>query len=102
MEDGGWIGAGGGFLSILHPRSSLLHLPLWNHGIRHHLDRLVDVIEDDQLAVEAEQELGQLAIIERRLCELFALVIANGVVAGVADQAAGERRQRRPAVEARR
>ena len=56
-------------------------------------DRLVDVVEDDHAVVEGEAQVGQLAVVERRVRQ--ALDIANGVVAGVADRAAGEARQAR-------
>ena len=59
-------------------------------GVGDDFDRLVDVIEDDQLVVEAEEQIGQLPVVRRGAGELLAFVIADRVVAGVADQAAGE------------
>jgi hypothetical protein len=65
-----------------------------------HLDRLVDVIEDDQFAVKAEEHVRDAAIVRRGLVEFLAFVIADGVVARVADQPAGEIRQALVAMEA--
>jgi hypothetical protein len=48
------------------------------------------VIEDHQFEIEAEKEIGKMAIILWRIVKFFAFVIADGVVAGVSDQAAGE------------
>ncbi len=59
-------------------------------GVGDDLDGLIDMIEDHDLAVEGEEKIGELSVVEGRGGELFALVIADRVVAGVADEAAGE------------
>ena len=65
----GGLGIGGGF-----------HI-----GVGDHFDRFVDMIEDDQLAIEAEENVGELAVIERGMGELVAFVIADEIVPGVTD-----------------
>jgi hypothetical protein len=69
----------------LAPRPFPLHL-----GVGDDFDRLVHVVEDDQLAVEAEGEVGQAAVVLGGGGELFAFVVADRVVTRVADEAAGE------------
>ncbi len=59
-------------------------------GIGDDLDRFVDVIENDEFVVEPEQDVRNASIVLWRGRELFAFVIANGVIPGVSDQAAGE------------
>ena len=64
-------------------------------------DGFVDVIEDHHAVVESKTQIGQMAIVGRRLGEPFD--IAHGVVAGIADGAAAKARQTRQvgAVEGR-
>ena len=59
------------------------------HGA-HDVDDLVDVIEDDDLVVEAEVEVREVAVIGRGAAprELVGLGVADRVVGGVADPAA--------------
>ena len=59
-------------------------------GVRDDLDGFVDVVEDDKLAIESKEQIGQAAIIGRGGAEFFAFVVADHVVAGVTDPAAGE------------
>jgi len=54
-------------------------------------DGLGDVVEDDHAVVEGEAEVRQAAVVRRRVGQ--ALDVADRVVAGVADQAAGESRE---------
>ena len=54
-------------------------------------DGLEEVVEDDHAVVEAEAEVGQTAVVRRRLPQ--PLDIAHGVVSGIADAAAEEARQ---------
>jgi hypothetical protein len=51
------------------------------------------VIEDDELVIQPEKQVRDAAVVGRRGRELLALVVADRVVAGVADQAARERGQ---------
>ena len=60
-------------------------------GVGHGRDRLVDVVEDDHAVVEGEAEVGQAAVVGRRVRQAFD--VAHGVVGGVADGAAAEARQ---------
>ena len=60
-------------------------------GVRHGRDRLVDVVEDDHAVVEGEAEVGQAAVVGRRVRQPFH--ITHGVIGGVADGAAAEARQ---------
>ena len=71
-------------------------------GVGDDLDGLVDVVEDDEVGVEAEEEVGEIAVVGGGGREFFGLVIADGVIAGVADQAAGERGEAGDAREAAR
>jgi len=75
-------------------RPPLAAWPLPPHArVGHNFDRLIHVIENDQLVVESEHQVRQLAIVLRRVRELFGFVISNRVVARIADETAGERRQ---------
>jgi len=60
-------------------------------GHRHHHFRLVHVVEHDHLIVERERQVGQLPVVRRGVGQI--LGVAHHVVAGVADRAAGKRRQ---------
>src|SRR5262249_7177892 len=54
-------------------------------------DRLEEVVKDDHAIVEAETEVGQVAVVGWRIRQ--ALDVADGVITGVADTAAEETRQ---------
>ncbi len=54
-------------------------------------DRLADVVEDDHAVIEGEAEVGQAAVVGRRVRQ--PLDVAHGVVGGVTDGAAAEARQ---------
>ncbi len=56
-------------------------------------DGLVDVVEDDHAVVEGEAQVGQAAVVGRRIGQPFD--VADGVVARVADRSAAEARQAR-------
>ena len=58
-------------------------------GMRHRGERLVDVIENHHAVVKREAQVGQLAIVLRRI--LQALDIAHRVVACAADGAPQKR-----------
>ena len=51
------------------------------------------VVEHDHVVVERERQVGQVAVVVRRVRQV--LDVADRVVAGVADRAADERRQLR-------
>ena len=53
-------------------------------------DGFAHVIEGDDLAIEGEIEIGQVAIVAGGVGEFFGFDVADGVVACVADPAAGE------------
>ena len=58
------------------------------------------MVEHDHVVVERERQVGQVAIVGRRVGQL--LDVADDVVAGIADRAAGERRQLRQRGRAQR
>ena len=49
------------------------------------------MVEDDQLVVQPEEDVRYPAVVLRRSWQLLAFVVADRIVAGVADQSAGER-----------
>ena len=59
-------------------------------GVGDDFDGFVDVIEDHEFAIEGEEEVGELAVVLGGRGEFFAFVISDGVIARVADEAAGE------------
>ncbi len=59
-------------------------------GVGDDEDGFLDVVEDDGFVIEAEEEVGEVAIIGRAGGEFFGFEVADGVVAGVADGAADE------------
>ena len=61
--------------------------------VRYELHRLVHVIERHHVAVELKVQVGQVAVVRRRVGQLLAFEIPHHVVAGVAHPSAGEVRQ---------
>ena len=59
-------------------------------GVGDDEDGFLDVVEDDELVVDAEEEVGEMAIVGWRGGEFFGLEVADGVVGGVTDSAADE------------
>ncbi len=51
------------------------------------------VVEDDEVVVEAEDEVGEVAVVGGGVGEFFGFEVADGVIAGVADGAAEEARE---------
>ena len=62
-------------------------------GVGDDLDRLVDVIENDNLGVKPEQQIGQMPVVFGRVGEFFAFVISNRVIPGISHEPAGEIRK---------
>jgi hypothetical protein len=60
-------------------------------GQREHVNGLPDVVEDDHVIEQPERQVRQPAVVLRRVGKPFD--VTDGVVAGVADGAADERRQ---------
>src|SRR5262249_1753326 len=56
--------------------------------VRYHGNGLVNVIKDHHAVVEGKRQVGELAVISRRVVK--ALDVANGIVAGKADGSSAE------------
>jgi hypothetical protein len=54
-------------------------------------DGLLDVVEDDEVIVDAEEEIGEMAVVAGRMGEFFGFEVADGIVGGIADGTADER-----------
>ena len=59
-------------------------------GVGDDEDGFLDVVEDDEFVVDAEEEVGEVAIVCWGGGEFFGFEVADGVVGGVTDGAADE------------
>ena len=62
----------------------------WDCGVCDDEDGFLDVVEDDDLVVDAEEEVGEVAIVWRGVVEFFGFEVADSVVGGVSDGPADE------------
>jgi hypothetical protein len=73
------------------PLVRAVHVAALHEGVGDHRDRVLEVVEHEDSVGQQEGHLGQAEVVRRRVREVFEA--PHEVVAEVADEAAGERRQ---------
>ncbi len=64
-------------------------------GVGDDEDGFLDVVEDDEVVVDAEEEVGEVAVVARGVGKFFGLEVADGVVCREAHGTAGKAGERR-------